>query len=123
MNGQHALFDTTVERATPKPRPPKKQFPPMPPDLARDARLVEAWSTWVKYRREMGKPVTPTGQAQAFAKFSEWGAENSVRAIEHTIFSGWQGLQPAPLEIRGVGAAKPDVREKLNAAKRRDMDA
>lgn len=85
--------------------------------------MVEAWERWVKYRREMGKPVTPTGQAQAFAEFTRTGVAAAVASINYTILKGWQGLQPAPLEIRGGGAAKPDVREKLNAAKRRDMDA
>lgn len=110
------LDQKTIERAKTKARPPKKQFPPMPPDLAADPRLVEAWEKWVKYRKEMGKPVTPTGQAQAFARFSAWGAESSVRAIEHTIFSGWQGLQPAPIEMRGGGAA-PRERPSVDVTK------
>ena len=114
--GQQALFQKTDERATPKPKRQKKQFPAMPAELASDGRLVEAWQKWVKYRREMGKPVTPTGQAQAFAKFSEIGPAASVAMIEHTMFKGWQGLQPAPIGIRGGGAA-PAQRPSLDVTK------
>lgn len=115
-HGQSALFDTAVERAKPKGKTEKK-FPPMPPDLAADAKLVEAWDRWVKHRKEMGKPITPTGQAQSFAEFTKIGPAASVAMIDYTIFKGWQGLQPAPIEIRGGGAKPARERPSVDVTK------
>jgi hypothetical protein len=59
---------------------------------------------WVKHRKEIRHPLTPTCFDQQIRKFAEWGAERSIAAIDHTVAMGWQGIrEPEPA---GPGGSK-----------------
>ncbi len=73
-------------------RAPPKPLPELPESLATSA-MRSAWDKWLAYRRELHKPVTPTGAAQALKEFAQWGERRAVAAIEYTILKGWQGLR------------------------------
>ena len=51
------------------------------------------WASWLQYRREMKKPLTPTSQAQQLDNFLKTGEARAIAMIEHTITMGWQGLR------------------------------
>lgn len=59
-----------------------------------------ALERWQAYRREMRKPLTPTGlQGFVNARAAE-GHDAAIRNIDHSIANGWQGCH-APQEGRG----------------------
>jgi uncharacterized protein YdaU (DUF1376 family) len=108
--------------ATPSPRrASKKARKPewsgsLPPALAADPVFPESWSRWISFRRdELRKPVTQLSGEQALREIEAWGPERGVRAIEHTIARGWQGLrepdQPRSLNGRHEKSTDQILRE------------
>lgn len=90
------------------PLPPKTgKFDPVSveiPPLLDSKEFREAWENWVRHRRDIKKPLTPTSVEQQLREFASWGIPRSIKAIEFTILKGWQGIreddrsqsQPAP---------------------------
>ena len=75
--------------------------------------FLKTWEAWKTYRTEKKKKLTPTGISMQLKKFSEWGIWRSIAAIEHTMFSGWEGIrEPDPPK---PGAPQPYYGEFLNA--------
>lgn len=66
----------------------------------------EALERWIRHRMEIKHPVKPTMLSALLKKCSEWGSARSIRAIDHTILMGWQGLREPEEENRGNNAAK-----------------
>lgn len=63
----------------------------LPDDLA-TPELSTAWADWIEHRRQTHKPVTQKSAEMSFRKLRELGPDRAVRAIEHSIASGYQGI-------------------------------
>lgn len=59
-----------------------------PPGLNHDA-----WSSWVGYRRGIGKPIKPASFEAAMKALAKFGADQAA-VVEQSIAMGWQGLFP-----------------------------
>lgn len=55
--------------------------------------FIQTWERWVKHRREIKKPLTPTQAESQLKKMSSMGFDRSIAMMEHTIEKGWQGLR------------------------------
>jgi hypothetical protein len=79
-------------------KPKKDKTPALPsveviPENLNTLEFLATWQEWKNYRAEKKKKLTPTGAATQLKRFSEWGVSRSIAAIEHTIFSGWEGIR------------------------------
>jgi hypothetical protein len=70
----------------------KTPLPPLPQKLD-TPEFQRAWSLWVKHRREIKKPLTPTQAQTQLDQFTQWGVRRAVAAIQHTVAKGWQGIR------------------------------
>lgn len=50
------------------------------------------WNEFLQHRKEKKTPMTPTAQNNMFRKFTAWGVENAVVAIDTAISNGWTGV-------------------------------
>jgi len=50
------------------------------------------WNEFLQHRKEKKTPMTPTAQNNMFRKFTAWGVENAVSAIDTAISNGWTGV-------------------------------
>lgn len=91
---------THVKRLTKKTK--EKNMPVLPTSLKACEEFAPAWETWLTYRKEMRKTVTPTMAAGMLSKMEKMGPARAVAMIRHTIENGWQGLYEAK------GGAKTD---------------
>jgi hypothetical protein len=76
--------------------------PPLPAALDVDT-FRSAWERWRTYRRELRRPLTPTGEDGLLRQLAEWGVSRAVAAIEHTIARGWQGIREPDPPGHGAG--------------------
>ena len=75
------------------------------------AEFHKAWSDWLAYRRELKKPVTPTGANAQLSQFCDWGIPRAIAAIRNTIQRGWQGLrEPDGDDTRAAGDPRGNIR-------------
>jgi hypothetical protein len=51
-----------------------------------------AWNEFLQHRKEKRAPMTPTAQKNMFGKFTTWGVESAVAAIDAAISNGWTGV-------------------------------
>lgn len=51
-----------------------------------------AWNEFLQHRKEKRAPMTPTAQKNMFGKFTAWGVESAVAAIDTAISNGWTGV-------------------------------
>ncbi len=51
-----------------------------------------AWNEFLQHRKEKKSPMTPTAKNNMFRKFTTWGVENAVVAIDAAISNGWTGV-------------------------------
>lgn len=56
-----------------------------------------------KHRREIRKPLKPTGRRQLYRQLAEMGEHQSVVSMQTSIANGWQGVFPP----KGNGAVPP----------------
>jgi len=63
-----------------------------------------AWANWVRHRKEIKSPLTPTQTDAVLRKLERWGISRSLAAIENTIENGWIGLR----EPDGAGKSRGD---------------
>lgn len=75
----------------------------IPPNLD-TPEFRERLGVWVKHRSEIHKPLKPTSFQQQMLQFAEWGQERSIRAIDHTVAMGWQGIREP--DQAGPGGSK-----------------
>lgn len=58
----------------------------------------EAWDRWVKYRKEIRKPLKSADSIElAQKKLASFG-DRQMDAVENSICNGWTGLFPPPKE-------------------------
>lgn len=102
-------------RPTAKGRKPPSEDVPIPLELDTPA-FREAWTSWLRHRRERSKPVTATAAATQLRKLAGWGAERAVRAIEHSVGNGWQGV----FEEKDHGSSGGHGRDRATAPRTRN---
>lgn len=52
-----------------------------------------SWEKWLKYRKEIKKPITPTMAETQLKNLEGMGEKRAIAMIENTIGKGWQGLR------------------------------
>jgi hypothetical protein len=77
------------------------------PERLDTAEFVEAWSRWIRHRREIRKPLTETNTATLLGELARWGPDRAIAAINHTIAKGWQGLREPDIPARTAAPAIP----------------
>jgi hypothetical protein len=111
----------TVTEASPEKRREEKRrngdtsplppFDPLavtfPPPLE-SQRFIDAWSRWVRHRREKRKPLTPTSVSQQLADMAIMGEERAIAALSHSIRNGWTGI------FEDQRATPPSSKERLS---------
>lgn len=65
--------------------------PALPPSLD-TPEVNEAVKLWHQFRVEIKHPVTPSSWKALYREYEEKGSERLIRAINHTVAKGWQGL-------------------------------
>lgn len=70
----------------------------------------DAWNDWLKYRRELKKPLTPSTIKSQLKGLESLTESDAIAAIRLSIMKGWQGLvfadSPQPTaRAGGVGVA------------------
>ncbi len=50
------------------------------------------WLTWIKHRREIKKPLTPTSVAKQLKFLAGLGTQRAMQSIDQSIEKGWIGL-------------------------------
>ena len=69
----------------------KEQAFYFPPEL-RSEEFKIAWQSWVEFRREMRKKLTPSTITKQLKLLATFGDSKAVRSIDRSIMQGWQGL-------------------------------
>jgi Helix-turn-helix domain len=76
----------------------KGSNPELVPDEPPPSNLnVEAWHRWVKYRKQIRKPIHPASWLGAQRKLAAFGPDQAA-VVEQSIANGWQGLFPLKTE-------------------------
>jgi hypothetical protein len=57
----------------------------------------EAWNKWLKYRKDIKKPLKPASFELAQKKLASFG-NRQMDAVDNSIANGWTGLFPPPKE-------------------------
>lgn len=75
---------------------------------------TEALETWIKYRRELKRPLTATGVKTILKKYA-LDTSGFIGAVEHSISKGYQGLFD-PDNRQRAGPRDPNAAAKANLA-------
>lgn len=73
-------------------RPRIKDSTVLPESLNASDPFREAWAKWLEHLKQKRKPATLHAQDLQLQECAIWGVERSIRAIEHSIKGGWQGV-------------------------------
>lgn len=68
-----------------------------------------AWDTWLRYRREIGKKMTPMTVQRQMRKFIEMGPARAAQAIMRSIEHGWTGAFEGAAGGRRDGPKAPST--------------
>ena len=82
---------TNNQDNTPPSPPQGGEWVGLPAELD-TSEFRECWLDWLKHRKEIKKPVGPTGQTAAWAKAVEAGLEAAIAGMRQSMAAGWQGL-------------------------------
>jgi hypothetical protein len=66
----------------------------IPSSLDACKEFAPTWETWLTYRKELRKKVTPTMAAAQLSKLEKAGPQTAIAMIKQSIENGWQGLFP-----------------------------
>lgn len=80
--------------------------------------FLAALSDLELHRKEIKKPLKPTGRKQMYRDFAEWGEEISITAIRKSISCGWQGVFKPAENKNGNGSGKSRVDHSMDAVNR-----
>ena len=76
-----------------------------------DEKSNEAWGRWIKYRKEIKKPVTPSTATMQLRKLGGVDEITRVKMINQSIENGWQGLY----ELKNKSNGKPNITAEINS--------
>jgi len=84
------------------------------PEKLRTPEFSEAWQSWIQFRREIKKKLTPSTITKQLTKLDAWGSAKAVRSIDASIGNGWQGLfDPDSKNGKAIPAASSDAETSL----------
>jgi hypothetical protein len=85
-----------VERGTLQPPDPLEdplEDPPLEPSVPFSSEsFTQALSAFVAHRKEIKKPLRPTGLAQLYRDLGNWGEAAATEALTSSVRNGWQGV-------------------------------
>lgn len=73
---------------------------PLPASLDTEA-FQKAWGQFRTHRQQIKKKLTPMAETMALKEMVAIGEPRAIRAIEHTIAKGWQGIREPDLATNG----------------------
>jgi len=76
----------------------------------------DAWARWVRYRRELRKPLRPSTIQAQIRTLETFGHDGAVAAIEQSIVNGWQGLFAPRVAAMPAATAAQSWRELVREA-------
>jgi hypothetical protein len=71
----------------------RRESLPAKPEVTTPGLDTEAWETWIKFRREIRKPVKPASIPAAQLELAAFGIDQRA-VVQQSIAAGWQGLFP-----------------------------
>jgi len=71
----------------------------IPEQLVKDAEFMEAWRTWVSYRKSIKKKLVELSAKMQLKKMGVWGKAASIAAINRSIESGWKSVFPEQAKL------------------------
>jgi len=74
------------------------------------AEFTKAWERWIKYRKEIRRPITPTMAESQLKNLASMGEKRAIAMIENTIVKGWQGLREEDTSLFGTPVNKSKIR-------------
>jgi hypothetical protein len=82
-----------LKSADGKKKTPRSEAPPqnIPTELD-TPKFKESWNEFLQHRKEKKIPMTPTATKNMFRKFTAWGVDNAIQAIDTAISNGWTGV-------------------------------
>jgi uncharacterized protein YdaU (DUF1376 family) len=69
---------------------PSALFPSLPFE---SLDFIQSWANFRTHRKQIRKPLTPMAETMQLKQLAEIGEQRAIRAIEHTIAKGWQGIR------------------------------
>lgn len=88
-----------------------EKFDPLAMDMPENLQTVEfreAWEMWAQHRREKKCSLTPTSAKLQLKKFSKYGPDIAIQAIEQAIEKGWQGCFPEKIQTPASAQSSVD---------------
>jgi DNA-binding MarR family transcriptional regulator len=79
-----------------------------------DDKSNEAWGRWVKYRKEIRKPLSPSTTKSQIAKLNAQAPHTRAEIIDRSIENGWQGLFELP-KPKKSGMSEDEFLKQLDA--------
>lgn len=80
----------------PTPKPAKKKADEPPPDiplLLATPEFKVTWEQWIRYRKEIRKPMTRIGMEKALDSLLEMGPVEAIKALNTAMTNGWRGFK------------------------------
>jgi hypothetical protein len=92
--GQGSANSPTESPPTPKQAKKKKEDEKAPdiPLLLLTDEFQRTWSDWIKYRKEIGKPLKPTGMKRSLDQCEKMGVADAIEALKRAMVNGWRGF-------------------------------
>lgn len=85
----------------------------LPTEFCGSPAFVAAFDAWLKHRREIKRPLTPSTMARQCKKLVEWGLDKAISSIEQSIENGWVGL----FEPGGASPSRPQKAAQFSGIK------
>ena len=101
INSKESL-PQTVNKLDRKNKKEKEQKEITIPDELNTPKFLDTWKQWQQYRRELGKPLTPTITTRQLKKLAEHDVETAINMLEQSMEREWRGIW----ELKGDGKAK-----------------
>lgn len=74
-------------------RIPKAEPDPLPLPFS-SSEFAEAIDSYRQHRKEIGKPLKPTGEKLLYRQLEKMGEKQSIASMSRSIANGWQGVFP-----------------------------
>jgi DNA-binding transcriptional ArsR family regulator len=108
-DGEPSVEPSLNQRRGESPTGASRGFDPRGAEIPESLDLpafLSAWQEWCAHREEIRKRLTPTSVRRQLRELAAMGPRRAVRAIEHTIARGWQGIRE-PDPAGGAGRESP----------------
>lgn len=90
-----------------------RQGLPLPPAILNTPAFVETWSSWMRYKSQKNKPVTPETAAALFERFLQLGEVRAIASMKYSIAQSYEGpIEPNANGHTGESKHERERREK-----------